>query len=31
MHLTFEDNLVTRHHIYEDGLAVAQAFDAGDQ
>lgn len=28
MHLSFEDGLVTRHHIYEDSLAVAQAFDA---
>ncbi|HZG06492.1 MAG TPA: nuclear transport factor 2 family protein [Streptomyces sp.] len=28
LHLTVEDGLVTRHHIYEDSLAVAQAFDA---
>jgi ketosteroid isomerase-like protein len=27
MHLTVEDGLVTRHHVYEDSLAVAQAFD----
>lgn len=27
LHLTVEDGLVTRHHIYEDSLAVAQAFD----
>ena len=27
MHLTIEDGLVTRHHVYEDSLAVAQAFD----
>jgi ketosteroid isomerase-like protein len=26
LHLTVEDGLVTRHHIYEDSLAVAQAF-----
>jgi uncharacterized protein len=31
MHLTFEDGLVTRHHVYEDSLAVAQAFTAEDQ
>ncbi|PDP87342.1 ketosteroid isomerase [Glycomyces fuscus] len=29
MHLTFEDGLVVRHHVYEDSLAVARAFDAG--
>ncbi|QLH22358.1 nuclear transport factor 2 family protein [Streptomyces sp. Rer75] len=29
LHLTVEDGLVTRHHVYEDSLAVAQAFDAG--
>ena len=27
LHLTVEDGIVTRHHIYEDSLAVAQAFD----
>ncbi|MFD7491105.1 nuclear transport factor 2 family protein [Streptomyces sp. NPDC059832] len=27
LHLTIEDGLVTRHHVYEDSLAVAQAFD----
>lgn len=27
LHLTVEGGLVTRHHIYEDSLAVAQAFD----
>jgi hypothetical protein len=27
LHLTAEDGLVTRHHVYEDSLAVAQAFD----
>jgi ketosteroid isomerase-like protein len=26
LHLTVEGGLVTRHHIYEDSLAVAQAF-----
>lgn len=26
LHLTVEDGLVTRHHVYEDSLAVAQAF-----
>jgi len=29
LHLTIEHGLVTRHHVYEDSLAVAQAFDAG--
>lgn len=29
LHLTIEHGLVTRHHIYEDSLAVARAFDAG--
>ncbi|MFI0820789.1 nuclear transport factor 2 family protein [Streptomyces sp. NPDC021098] len=29
LHLTVKDGLVTRHHVYEDSLAVAQAFDAG--
>lgn len=28
LHLTIEDGLVTRHHVYEDSLAVAQAFDS---
>ncbi|OPC78115.1 ketosteroid isomerase [Embleya scabrispora] len=28
LHLTVEDGLVTRHHVYEDSLAVAAAFDA---
>lgn len=28
LHLTVQDGLVTRHHVYEDSLAVAQAFDA---
>ncbi|QIS07485.1 ketosteroid isomerase [Nocardia brasiliensis] len=28
LHVTVEDGLITRHHIYEDSLAVAQAFDA---
>ncbi|RCV58138.1 nuclear transport factor 2 family protein [Marinitenerispora sediminis] len=28
LHLTVEDGRVTRHHVYEDSLAVAQAFDA---
>jgi ketosteroid isomerase-like protein len=26
LHLTVEGALVTRHHVYEDSLAVAQAF-----
>jgi ketosteroid isomerase-like protein len=26
LHLTVENGLVTRHHVYEDSLAVAQAF-----
>ncbi|MFE7608779.1 MULTISPECIES: nuclear transport factor 2 family protein [Streptomyces] len=29
LHLTVEGGLVTRHHVYEDSLAVAQAFAAG--
>ncbi|WP_399125696.1 nuclear transport factor 2 family protein [Streptomyces sp. ITFR-6] len=28
LHLTFAGGLVTRHHVYEDSLAVARAFDA---
>ncbi|MEV6166103.1 nuclear transport factor 2 family protein [Streptomyces sp. NPDC052052] len=28
LHLTVENGLVTRHHVYEDSLAVTQAFDA---
>ncbi|QHY96969.1 SnoaL-like domain protein [Streptomyces sp. S4.7] len=27
LHLTVENGLVTRNHVYEDSLAVAQAFD----
>lgn len=27
LHVTIEDGLVTRYHVYEDSLAVAQAFD----
>ncbi|MFD4700419.1 nuclear transport factor 2 family protein [Streptomyces niveus] len=27
LHLTVENGLVTRHHVYEDSLAVAQAFE----
>ncbi|GAA5106383.1 nuclear transport factor 2 family protein [Nocardia iowensis] len=27
LHLTVENDLITRHHVYEDSLAVAQAFD----
>ncbi|MFJ3143453.1 nuclear transport factor 2 family protein [Streptomyces halstedii] len=30
LHLTVEDGLVTRHHVYEDSLAVAQAFDSNE-
>src|SRR5690606_41633066 len=26
LHLTIEGGLVTRHHVYEDSLAVARAF-----
>ena len=26
LHLTVRDGLVTRHHVYEDSLAVARAF-----
>ncbi|MFD5318292.1 nuclear transport factor 2 family protein [Streptomyces sp. NPDC127098] len=28
LHLTVEDGLVTRYHVYEDSLAVARAFQA---
>jgi ketosteroid isomerase-like protein len=28
LHLTVEDGLITRHHVYEDSLAVARAFEA---
>ncbi|MFF2555137.1 nuclear transport factor 2 family protein [Nocardia sp. NPDC058058] len=31
LHLTVEDGLITRHHVYEDSLAVAQAFDEDPQ
>lgn len=27
LHLTVEDGLVVRHHVYEDSLAVARAFE----
>ncbi|MGX1812024.1 nuclear transport factor 2 family protein [Nocardia sp. NPDC055321] len=27
LHVTVEDGLITRHHVYEDSLSVAQAFD----
>ncbi|MGW1777244.1 nuclear transport factor 2 family protein [Streptomyces sp. NPDC002104] len=27
LHLTVEDGRITRHHVYEDSLAVAQAFE----
>ncbi|WP_227979546.1 nuclear transport factor 2 family protein [Nocardia spumae] len=27
LHLTVEHGLITRHHVYEDSLAVAQAFE----
>ncbi|MEU7763809.1 nuclear transport factor 2 family protein [Nocardia sp. NPDC049190] len=27
LHLTVRDGLITRHHVYEDSLSVAQAFD----
>ncbi|KUF19132.1 nuclear transport factor 2 family protein [Streptomyces silvensis] len=29
LHLTVEDGLITRHHVYEDSLAVARAFAPG--
>lgn len=29
LHLTVEAGLITRHHVYEDSLAVAQAFWEG--
>ncbi|MFB7718515.1 nuclear transport factor 2 family protein [Nocardia sp. NPDC056100] len=31
LHLTVENGLVTRHHVYEDSLAVAQAFGDGTE
>lgn len=31
LHLTVADGLVTRHHVYEDSLAVAQAFESKAQ
>jgi hypothetical protein len=30
LHLTVEHGLITRHHVYEDSLAVARAFAADD-
>jgi uncharacterized protein len=30
LHLVFEDGLITRHHMYEDSLAVEAAFNADD-
>ncbi|MGW0248689.1 nuclear transport factor 2 family protein [Nocardia goodfellowii] len=27
LHLTVENDLIIRHHVYEDSLSVAQAFD----
>ncbi|WP_258081266.1 nuclear transport factor 2 family protein [Nocardia nova] len=27
LHLTVENGLITRHHVYEDSLTVARAFD----
>ncbi|MDR6974770.1 ketosteroid isomerase-like protein [Streptomyces sp. 3330] len=29
LHLTVEDGLVTRHHVYEDSLSVSRAFGTG--
>ncbi len=31
LHLTVEDGLVARHHVYEDSLAAARAFEAGNR
>ncbi|MGO4616045.1 nuclear transport factor 2 family protein [Nocardia sp. 2YAB30] len=31
LHVTVEHGLITRHHVYEDSLAVARAFDATAQ
>jgi ketosteroid isomerase-like protein len=31
LHLTVEHGLVTRHHVYEDSLAVARAFATDDR
>jgi ketosteroid isomerase-like protein len=30
LHLTVENGLITRHHVYEDSLAVWDAFAAGE-
>ncbi|MBF6469159.1 nuclear transport factor 2 family protein [Nocardia beijingensis] len=30
LHLTVQNGLITRHHVYEDSLAVAQAFEPGE-
>jgi ketosteroid isomerase-like protein len=30
LHLSVESGLVVRHHVYEDTLAVARAFEAGE-
>lgn len=30
LHLTVRDGLIIRHHVYEDSLAVARAFDSGE-
>ncbi|BDT93425.1 ketosteroid isomerase [Nocardia sputorum] len=30
LHLTVRNGLITRHHVYEDSLAVAQAFEPGE-
>ncbi|MEU3220944.1 nuclear transport factor 2 family protein [Streptomyces sp. NPDC006971] len=30
LHLTVENGLVVRHHVYEDSLAVARAFEEAD-
>ncbi|WP_067665337.1 nuclear transport factor 2 family protein [Nocardia miyunensis] len=30
LHVTIDDGLIVRYHVYEDSLAVARAFDAQD-
>nr|WP_235747363.1 hypothetical protein [Nocardia coffeae] len=30
LHLTIENGLIVRYHVYEDTLAVARAFDTQD-
>ncbi|GAB3796509.1 nuclear transport factor 2-like protein [Micromonospora zhanjiangensis] len=31
LHLTVRDGLVTRHHVYEDSLSVARAWEPTEE